>query len=473
MAEAVTISHGDTLTKILKNQRGLKDSEMPPWLRKLRPLNPHIGDLNRIFPGESVLIPDSYPESVSDDQIWQNAFKAIPRALEFPHNGHTQLFLTTAGTTIDSIAERMFEGGRHQNLPLSIRRAVLIHNNPDLEQYLDTGRLPGNLLVDITPLRLTKFDKVYWRGERQLYMSYFQRMQPMTREMFQQAGPEETYILARLIEVLRQQGAAVGSQALVLGLGYGAGAISGLAASGQMSVAGINALMREMAADAVAKFGTGLASSKKAHHLAQVAKFLKSHPNYTRLMRQVEELPRMLLPTARHKLVPPAAGNVDSAALARWFRKQYFQGFRRRPSGQYMGPIARQLNGRVNLFKGLGRHATWYVPAVIGLYNVFDATPEVRMHTLFEEGFGVVGGALGTLFGSAVVASSVLGMFTIVGFCLGPAGIFVTVFLCATAGGIVGSEIGKKIGGAVYDIGSQLDFGQIYHSPEQLIEGFK
>ena len=28
MAEAVTISHGDTLTKILKNKRGLKDHEV-------------------------------------------------------------------------------------------------------------------------------------------------------------------------------------------------------------------------------------------------------------------------------------------------------------------------------------------------------------------------------------------------------------------------------------------------------------
>jgi len=141
-------------------------------------------------------------------------------------------------------------------------------------------------------------------------------------------------------------------------------------------------------------------------------------------------------------------------------------------SGRYMGPIAKQLNGRIGLFKAMGRHATWYVPAVIGLYNVFDAAPEVRMHTLFEEGFGVVGGALGTLFGSAVVASSVLGIFTIVGLCLGPAGIFITVFLCATAGGTAGSEISKKVGSAIYDFGSQLDYGKIYHSFDQLIEAF-
>jgi hypothetical protein len=95
------------------------------------------------------------------------------------------------------------------------------------------------------------------------------------------------------------------------------------------------------------------------------------------------------------KLVPPPAANADAAALARYFRKGYFQSFRRLASGRYMGPIARQLNGRIGLFRALGRHATWYVPAVIGLYNVFDAAPEVRMHALFEEGFGVVGGGFG------------------------------------------------------------------------------
>jgi hypothetical protein len=151
-----------------------------------------------------------------------------------------------------------------------------------------------------------------------------------------------------------------------------------------------------------------------------------------------QELPELLLPMSRAKLVPPPAANVDAAALARYFRKGYFQSFRRLASGRYMGPIARQLNGRIGLFNALGRHATWYIPAVIGLFNVFDAAPEVRMHTLFEEGFGVVGGALGTLFGSAVVASSVLGIFTIVGLCHG----------------------------------SQLDYGQIYHSFDQLIEAF-
>ncbi len=467
MAEAVTISYGNTLTRILKNKRGLKDHEVHAWLRKLRPLNPHIGDLNRIFPGESVLIPDSYQETVSDDRVWQNAFKGIPRALEFPHNGHTHLFWTGAGVTIDSIARRMFEGGPQQNMPLSTKRAVLIHNNPDLEQYLGADRLPANLLVDITPLRLSKFDKHYWQGERPLYLSYLQSMAPMTRDMFQAVGPEDTFILSRLVESLREKGASVGKEDIVKGIGYGVGGVSGLAASGEMSVSGINALLQKMAVDAVEKFGPKLATSKKAAHLAQMAKFLKSHPNYSQVMRQARELPELLLPMSRAKLVPPPAANVDAAALARYFRKGYFQSFRRLASGRYMGPIAKQLNGRIGLFRAMGRHATWYVPAVIGLYNVFDAAPEVRMHTLFEEGFGVVGGWAGTVFGGEIVG---LGVVSILG--LGPFGAFVAVLFCATAFGIAGNEFFKWFGNRMLDTSGRLG-DQMYHSIDELIGAYQ
>jgi len=322
--------------------------------------------------------------------------------------------------------------------------------------------------VDITLLRLSKFDKHYWQGERPLYLSYLQSMAPMTRDMFQEVGPEDTFILARLVEGLRKKGASVGKQDIVRGIGYGVGGVSGLAACGEMSVSGINALLQKMAVDAVEKFGPKLATSKKAAHLAQMAKFLKSHPNYSQVMRQAQELPELLLPMPRAKLVPPQAANVDAAALARYFRKGYFQSFRRLASGRYMGPIAKQLNGRIGLFKAMGRHATWYVPAVIGLYNVFDAAPEVRMRTLFEEGFGVVGGWAGTEFGAylgGAIAICVLG--------LGPLGLFLTVFICATAGGLAGNYLFKAGAGAIYDYGSQLDLGRIYQSPEQLLESIK
>ena len=230
----------------LKKTRGLKDHEVHAWLQKLRPLNPHISDLNHIF------------------------------------------------------------------------------KNPDLEQHLAAGRLPANMLVDITPRRLSKFDIHYWRGERPLCLSYLQNMEPMTREMFQEVGPEDTYMMARLIEALREKGASVGKQDIVRGIGYGTGGVCGLAASGEMSVATINALLQQMAADAVKKFGPKLAASKKGSHLARMAKFLRSHPNYQQVMRQSRELPGLLLPGARAKLLPPAATNVDVKTSGPLFSKRLF-----------------------------------------------------------------------------------------------------------------------------------------------------
>jgi hypothetical protein len=63
-----------------------------------------------------------------------------------------------------------------------------------LERYLPDGRVPANQLVDITPLRLSRFDIRYWQGERPLYLSYLQNMEPMTRDLFQEVGPEDSYL---------------------------------------------------------------------------------------------------------------------------------------------------------------------------------------------------------------------------------------------------------------------------------------
>ena len=179
-------------------------------------------------------------------------------------------------------------------------------------------------------------------------------------------------------------------------------------------------------------------------------------------MHQIREVPRLVLPMSKSRLLPPVAGNVDSRALARYFNKQYFQAFRRWPSGRYMKTIARQLNGRINLYKGAGHYATWYIPAVIGLYNVIDAPPEMRVRTVFEEGFGVLGGWAGTELGYAA------GLGIVAFLSLGPLGLFFTVFICATMGGIIGSGLSGWIGGRIYDAGERFE-DRIYHSIDELI----
>ena len=84
------------------------------------------------------------------------------------------------------------------------------------------------------------------------------------------------------------------------------------------------------------------------------------------------------------------------------------------------------------------------------------------MRTFFKEGFGILGGALGTNLG----AGFGLGVVAILG--LGPFGLFVAVFICASVVGIIGMEIGKGFGGRIYDAGSRLD-GRVYHSMDELV----
>ena len=393
MADTITIARGDTLSGVLKSQRKLKDHEIHAWVGKLRVLNPHISDPDRIYPGEQLLIPDSLMEIVPDTAVWSNAFSKIPRALTSPHNGHTQLFLAVSGTTIDTIAKRMFAEGAHRNLPLSTKRAILIHNNPDLLDCLDTNLVPADMMVDITPLRLSKFDKIYWQGERPLYQSYLESFDGRTRDMFQQTGPEESYLLAEMVQTLAEAGAAVGVDGLVTS------AASDTAAAGQLSLVRIDSLARLIYEDAARQFGRKASASLTKANLAQLGTFIKAHPSYPAHMREMEQVPRFLLPMSRAKLLPPSAANVNSAAFSHYFVKQHFQAFRRWPSSKYMGSIARQLNGRINLFHAAGRYATWYVPAVIGLYNVYDAPPGMRVKTVFEEGFGIIGGWAGTQAG--------------------------------------------------------------------------
>ncbi len=471
MADVVTVRQGDTLTRILAAQRGLGAGQIHGWLDKVRRCNPHISDLNRLYPGERLLIPAVWMEPVSPDTIWQNAFSRIPRDLVHPHADHVQLFFAPPGTTIDSVAQRMFAEGRHRALPLSTKRAVLIHNNPVLEQYLDANRVPSMTLLDITPARLSRFDKHWWQGERQFFASYLDQFDPVTRDMYQQAGPEETFVMALMAESLQQAGATVparneaNTQKVVNLFGYGVGGLSGYAASGSYAVTQIDALARELYAEALAQFGKKVVGSSKQTDLAKLTRFLRANPKYELLLRHLRELPdHLLLPGDRSKLLPPVNG-ANKAALGRHFRKEYFQAFRYQNSSKYMNTIARQLGGRVSTFQALGRYTTWYIPAIIGAYNVTQASPEDRFRTGIQEGFAILGGALGTYLGGSVIAAGVASVL-----CLGPFGIFVVAFICGAAGGIFLSELFKMGASSTIDY---FDSERIYQSPHEILESIR
>jgi hypothetical protein len=93
----------------------------------------------------------------------------------------------------------------------------------------------------------------------------------------------------------------------------------------------------------------------------------------------------------------------------------------------------------------------------------------MRVRTLFEEGFGILGGYAGTVIGAEVIG---LGIVTVL--CLGPLGAFLTIFLCASIFGIIGSAVGRSVGSdLIYDFGSEIYNEQFCHSPEQILEGLR
>ncbi len=73
-------------------------------------------------------------------------------------------------------------------------------------------------------------------------MSCLQQVDPSTRDMFQEAGPEDTFILARLMQALQEAGASVGTDDIIKGVSYGVAGVSGLSASSVSAVSNINAL---------------------------------------------------------------------------------------------------------------------------------------------------------------------------------------------------------------------------------------
>jgi hypothetical protein len=462
MAQKVIIKNGDRIERILL-ERGVQRHELHRWYAKLRQVNPHIGNLDRIRAGDPVLIPDQLNEVITEHVIWENAFSAIPQALRLPWAGNMNILLSGGSDTIDSMALRVFDGTVHSTLSPNTLRAVFLANNLSARAYLNGDRLPPFKPFVGVPVMLKPYDVHYWKNEITVFGDTLNQLDPTTRELFQEAGPQNALSLAEIIALLSDDGFAVGADDILRGASYGLAGVSGYAASSNMALSSVRQTAQRIFTDAVNRFGPQVATSKKAAHLRQVDQFIRSHQAFPGLMRQVQELPNHLFSSIPKKIVPPVNSTVPHH-VARHFRKEYFQAFQNQSASRYMNTIAHQLKGRVSTWSKAGRFGTWYVPAVLGLYNVATASPEMRMRTLFEEGFGVLGGAVGTHLGM----TAGLGIAFVLG--LGPFGLFIAVFVCATAGGILLYESGKWFGGSVlHDGGLQL-MDRYYNSLDNFFE---
>ena len=136
------------------------------------------------------------------------------------------IYFVQPGDTIDTVSRYMFADGPYHSMPASNKRALLLHNNPFLENHLDNGQLPAHMLLNITPAKLGEFDISHWQREQSPLKSYLDQMQQDTRDLFEQVGPEPTTTAARVVEYLKTQGASVGLDDVVKTTGYGLAGVS-------------------------------------------------------------------------------------------------------------------------------------------------------------------------------------------------------------------------------------------------------
>lgn len=456
MVDTVTVAANDNISKLVKQNRGVAPVEVHQWVNRVLALNPHIGDPDRIYPNEKLLIPDSLNEPVSDLQVWRNALRRVPPQLGFhpPMHYEIPVAVIKPGDTIDRLAAEAFGGSRYAHVPGSVKRAVFLHNNPRLQRCAGGIPLPGGTLANMTPFMLPKHEVQQWEVQHPIFKVEFDRLQPEVQSIYTTIGPTSTYLLSRTVLKARSEGAAVGLNDLV------SGAATGYVGANAMALGQTTSLMQDLTNDAVKKFGRGVALSNKAENLRKMERFLRNHPKYTLLMRHLKDAPKHLFSGTDVGHV--IATTKSPYANARLMRGQVFMPTLKPNGTKYMGTIKAALNssGRVVRVASKGMVV---VPIVMGVCDVVNAPPQRRVRTLFEEGFGVVGGYLGSKVGLAagsLIAISVLG--------LGPFGIFITVFLCTSIGSIAGYGGSKLTGNKLNDALNSSN-SRIYYSIDELL----
>jgi hypothetical protein len=250
--------------------------------------------------------------------------------------------------------------------------------------------------------------------------------------------------------------------------GYGLGAASAFAGSGSLALAQSNALLQVIYHDAFETFGEAVLK-KPQNHMSQIESFLKSHPKWHELMKQVKKMPNLLLPRERLRPRFNAGARFPNANI---FKNHIVKVNLNPNTRRYTRSLAKNLNGKISIFKGWAGRLTWGLPMILGGISVAVAPPEQRVRTLFEEGFGVVGGAFGTWFGGAAVLVAGYSILPSIGICISPAGIFIAAFIIGGYLGYKLSTAGKEWGGSIHDRRMPQGGGKFYHSLDHYIESF-
>ena len=457
MANTVTVAANDNISKIIQQQRGVPPVEVHQWVNRVLNLNPHISNPNRIYPNEKLLIPDTLHEPVSDITIWRNALRHMPPQLAFhpPMHYEIPVQVITPGDSIDQLSGQAFADSRYSHVPECVKRAVFLHNNPRLQRCIGGIPLPGGTLANMTPFMLPNHEVQQWETQHPIFKVEFDQLRPEVKSLYTAVGPTPAYLLGKTVLKAKSQGAAVGLNDIVSGMA------SGYVGASTMTIGQTTTLMQNLTNEAVKKFGKGVVCSNKAINLRKVEQFLRNHPKYTQLMQHLKELPKHVIPETN--IGHAIATTKSPYARAHLMRQQVFMPTLKPNGTKYMGTIKSALNssGRIVRIASKGMVA---VPIVLGVCDVIQASPEMKMQKLFEQGFGILGGYAGSVFGAHLV-----GLWIVTALGLGPLGLFITAFICATAGAIAGTQVGMNLWNKLYDLQGTSSNGRLFYSPSDVL----
>lgn len=347
--------------------------------------------------------------------------------------GRPAFIVVKPGESLDSIAHDFARhsfrvGGRGE------AKAILIHNN----QITETTPLRPGQMLNVSDQRCDEQARSAWLGSSISVCGHLQGVSPEVVELFQNDAASAP-AMSNFAELTEGAGWASGIDAITaMGLVDLAG--DSVAAAGGKMLETIHKTAQELVKEATAQLGKEVMLSKRAVDLAKVQRFMLSSPRYQRLTVALRTLPQQLQGRLVNQIGARGTLGLNSPD-ARWLRRN-FTLVEEAGAERYVKTLGASLEGKIGRFGAFGRGTTYVVPAVLGLYNVYKASPAERFQVALKEAVGVGLGAFGTevglLAGGALVA--VLGLTGV--------GAFLLLFVAAGVGSYMISEYGKGLVGA-------------------------
>jgi len=239
-----------------------------------------------------------------------------------------------------------------------------------------------------------------------------------------------------------------------LGFGMSIGSAYALGAQGELGR--VAKLADEVYSDVMAAMARHSASPFGASktQVGTLDRLLRGNAKYRELVARLDKLPAFL----RQQLapLPPAIG-----ASGQWVRRQIIVPRGVQNPAAYVGRFSGKLGGQVLRYARLGGRLTWYIPAVMGVYETAIAPAGHRARTAVGEAVGIAFGASATAlagYAAGAALSMSVGAFVLPGIV-----VIACVALVGGAAGFVAYEKGKVVGITLYDAFQEYIYQLVHH----------